>query len=80
LIFATRVSTHPSDYRPPPDSPHAGIYLPRLLTATPSGVPQNEHKSVVVPKLPDLYQMYWRGQSSETSPYEPRSHTLHWTS
>jgi len=46
----------------------------------PSAVPQNDHKSVVVPRLPKLYQMYWRGQSSETSSYESRSRTLHWTS
>jgi len=52
-IFAARVSTRPSDYRPPPNSPYAGMNLPRPHTATPSGVPQNEHKSVVVPRLPN---------------------------
>jgi len=46
------VSTRPSDYRPPPDSPYVGITLSQHLTATPSGVPQNEHKSVVVPRPP----------------------------
>jgi len=58
LIFAARVSTRPSEYRPPPDSPHAIIILPRPHTATPSGVPQNEQKFVVVPRLPKLYQMH----------------------
>jgi len=59
------------------DSPHVGINLLQPLTATPSGVPQNEQKSVVVPRLPKLYQMHWREKSSETSSYEPRSRTLH---
>ena len=52
-IFAARVSTRPSDYKPPPDSPHVGMNLPRSHTATPSGVPQNKHKFVVVPRLPN---------------------------
>jgi len=56
LTFAARVSTRPSDYRPPPDSPHVGITLPQNLTVTPSGAPQNKHKFVVVPQLPKLYQ------------------------
>jgi len=30
-----------------------GINLPQPHTATPSGVPQNEQESVVVPKLPN---------------------------
>jgi len=66
------VSTRPSDYRPPHDSPHVRITLPQHLTVTPSGVPQNKHKFVVVPRLPKLYQVHWRGQSFETSPYEPQ--------
>ena len=43
----------PSDYRPPPNSPHARINLSRPHTATPSGVPQSEKESVVVPRLPN---------------------------
>ena len=37
------MSTPPSDYRPPPDSPHVGITLPQHLTVTPSGAPRNKH-------------------------------------
>jgi len=36
----SRVSTRPSDYKPPHNSPHAGINLSRPQFATPSGVPQ----------------------------------------
>jgi len=71
-IFAVRVSTHPSDYRPPPDSPHVGITLSQHLTVTPSGVPQNKPKFVVFPDYQNLIRIHWRGQSSETSPYEPQ--------
>jgi len=56
----------------PPDSPHVRITLPQHLIVTPSGVPQNKHKFVVVPRLPKLYQVHWRGQSFETSSYEPQ--------
>jgi len=49
-----RVSTRPSDYGPPPNSPHTRINLPRPRSATPSGVPQYEPRSVFVPRLPNL--------------------------
>jgi len=43
----------PSDYRPPPNSPHTGIKLPRPQSATPSGVPQYKPQFVFVPRLPN---------------------------
>jgi len=48
-----QVSTSPSDYRPPPNSAHARINLPRPRSTTPSGVPQFEPQSVFVPRLPN---------------------------
>jgi len=44
-----RVSTRPFDYKPPPNSPHMGINLPRPRSATRSGVPQYEQQFVFVP-------------------------------
>ena len=61
MIFAARVSTRPSNYWPPPDSPHARINLSRPHTTTPSGVPQNEQESVVVPRLPNSFRFTKEG-------------------
>ena len=47
------MSTRPSDYRPPPNSPHTRINLPQPWSMTPSGVPQYESQSVFVPRLPN---------------------------
>ena len=48
------VSTRPSDYRPPPNSPHTGINLPQPRSATLSGVPQYELQSVFILRLSNL--------------------------
>jgi len=74
------VSTRPCDYRPPPDSPHVGITLPQHLTVTPSGVPQNKPKFVVVPRLPKLYQHALKREIIRNLAVRATTRTLHWTS
>ena len=66
------MSTRPSDYRPPLDSPHVGITLPQHLTMTPSGAPRNKHKVCSYSKLPKLYQNTLKREIIRTSPYEPQ--------
>jgi len=66
------VSIHPSDYRPPPDSPHVGITLSQHLTVTPSGAPRNKHKVCSCSRLPKLYQNTLKRAITWTSPYEPQ--------
>jgi len=66
------VSTRPSDYRPPPDSPHVGITLPQHLTVTPSGAPRNKHKVCSCSRLPKLYQNTLKRAITRTSSYEPQ--------
>jgi len=66
------VSTRPSDYRPPPDSPHVGITLPQYLTVTPSGAPRNKHNVCSCSRLPKLYQNTLKRAIIRTSSYEPQ--------
>jgi len=66
------VSTRPSDYRPPPDSPHVGITLSHHLTVTPSGAPRNTHIVCSCSRLPKLYQNTPKSAITRTSPYEPQ--------
>ena len=66
------MSIHPSDYRPPPDSPHVGITLSQHLTVTPSGAPRNKHKVCSCSRLPKLYQNTLKRAITRTSPYEPQ--------
>jgi len=65
---------------PPPDSPHVRITLSQHLTVTPSGVPQNKHKSVVVPRLPNLYQNPLKRAIIWNLVVRATTRTLHWTS
>ena len=66
------MSTRPSDYRPPPDSPYVGITLSQHLTVTPSGAPRNKHKVCSCSRLPKLYQNTLKRAITRTSPYEPQ--------
>jgi len=74
------VSTRPSDYKPPPDSPHMGITLPQHLIVTPSGVLQNKPKFVVVSRLPNLYQKPLKRAIIRNLVVRAITRTLHWTS
>jgi len=74
------VSTRPSDYRPPPDSPHVGITLPQHLTVTPSGAPRNKHKVCNCSRLPRLYQNHSVEGNLPNLAVRATTRTLHWTS